>query len=307
MPQSVLILGATGRFGRNAALAFRNVGWTVHSFDRTRDTLEQAARGVDVIVNGWNPSYPDWARLVPGLHQQVIKVAEETGATVLVPGNVYVFGPEAPGPWYGGTPHKARNPLGRVRIEMEEAYRRSTARTIILRAGDFIDTCASGNWFDQVMIKHLAKGRLVYPGNPDIPHAWAYLPDLAHAAVLLAEKRHELPRFCDVPFEGYTLTGSQIARALSRVTGRSIAVKPMQWWPLHLARPFWRMAPHLVEMRYLWQVPHQLDGTHLTELLGAVPQTDLDVALCSAIPTQLVAPPPATRSVGGGLLKAANN
>ncbi len=307
MPQSVLILGATGRFGRNVALAFRNAGWAIRSFDRTRDTLEQAARGVDVIVNGWNPPYFDWARLVPGLHQQVIKVAEKTGATVLVPGNVYVFGPDAPGPWYGGTPHGARNPLGRVRVEMEEAYRCSTARTIILRAGDFIDTCASGNWFDQIMTKNLAKGRLVYPGNPDIPHAWAYLPDLARAAVLLAGKRHDLPRFCDVPFEGYTLTGSQIAHALSKVTGQDISVKPMHWWPLHLARPFWRMAPHLIEMRYLWQVPHQLDGTYLTELLGAVPQTDLDVALCSAIPPQLIAPLPTTGAIGAGLLKAADH
>lgn len=289
MPQTVLVLGATGRFGRNAALAFRKAGWVVRNFDRACDTLEQAAQGADVIVNAWNPPYPDWADLVPGLHQKVIEVAAQTQATVIVPGNVYVFGPEAPTPWYGGTPHLARNPLGRIRVEMEDAYRRSSVRTLILRAGDFIDTCASGNWFDQVMIKNLAKGRLVYPGNPNIPHAWAYLPDLAQTAVMLAEQRHDLPRFCDVPFPGYTLTGAEIAQSLSRVTGHEVAVSHMQWWPLQLARPFWRLAPHLLEMRYLWDLPHELDGRFLSELLESAPRTDLDQALRTAIPERLVA------------------
>ncbi|WP_298851152.1 epimerase [uncultured Ruegeria sp.] len=286
MAQTALVLGASGRFGRNAALAFRKAGWDVKEFDRSTDTFAQGARGADVIVNGWNPPYPDWARDVPVLTRRVIEVASNTDATVIVPGNVYVFGEDTPGPWAGGTPHQATNPLGRIRIEMEEAYRASTVRTIILRAGDFIDTKPSGNWFDQVMIKHLSHGQLIYPGDPEALHAWAYLPDLARFAVALAEIRQDLPRFCDVPFQGYTLTGAQIAQSLSLVTGRSVSVQRMKWWPLYLARSFWRMAPHLLEMRYLWQVPHKLDGGYINELLGQVSQTELDDALCSAIPPQ---------------------
>ena len=294
MTQTALILGASGRFGRNATKAFRNAGWAVQTFRRGSGSLSQAAKGVDVIVNGWNPLYPDWAREMPDLTRRVIDAASETGATVLVPGNVYVFGADTQGPWSGSTPHLATNPLGRIRIEMEEAYRASTVRTILLRAGDFIDTEASGNWFDQVMIKHLSRNQFVYPGDPEALHAWAYLPDLAQAAVALCEIRKDLPRFCDVPFAGYTLTGTQIAQSLTRVTGRDISVKPMQWWPLQLARPFWRMSSHLIEMRYLWQVPHQLDGSYLTELLGSEHQTDLDDALRSAISPNLVTLPYAT-------------
>ncbi|MCF6316055.1 MAG: hypothetical protein L3J30_07185 [Marinosulfonomonas sp.] len=48
--------------------------------------------------------------------------------------------------------------MGRIRTEMEAAYRDSGVRTIILRAGDFIDTQASGNWFDKVMTPKLDKG-----------------------------------------------------------------------------------------------------------------------------------------------------
>jgi nucleoside-diphosphate-sugar epimerase len=287
MTQSVLILGATGRFGRNAVGAFRNAGWTVRIFDRTADRLEQASQGADVIVNAWNPPYPDWQAQLPRLTQQVISAAGNTGATVILPGNVYVFGADTPGPWSAGTPHMARNPLGRIRIEMEEAYRASSVRTIILRAGDYLDTCASGNWFDRVMIKPLARGRLIYPGNPNIDHAWAYLPDLARASVALAEMRESLPRFCDVPYRGYTVTGSEMAQALCRVTGRHVSVQRMNWLPIQLARPFWRVAPHLLEMRYLWNTPHSLEDTFFQELVGDFHRTDMDDALRQAIPYAL--------------------
>ncbi|SLN61855.1 epimerase [Ruegeria meonggei] len=290
MTKTVLILGATGRFGRNAAEAFRVAGWSVRSFDRQTQDLRQQADGVDVIVNAWNPPYPDWARLVPRLHGEVIAVAADTGATVIIPGNVYVFGAQMPGSWSGATPHMAQNPLGRIRIEMEEAYRKSSVRTIILRAGDFIDTTASGNWFDMVLTKGLARGELVYPGRPDVSHAWAYLPDLARAAVALSEQRGSLPRFCDVPYTGYTLTGSELAQALSRVTGDTVRLKQMRWWPLWLARPFWRMAPFLLEMRYLWNLPHSLDGTFFDQLVAGFEPTEPDVALRHAIPDPTARP-----------------
>lgn len=287
MTQTVLILGASGRFGRNAVIAFRQAGWNVTEFDRKRDNLRDAARGADVIVNAWNPLYPDWAKQVAGLHAQVIEAAKAAKATVIVPGNVYVFGPDTPGPWGADTPHRATNPLGLIRIRMEAAYRASGVRTIILRAGDFLDTEASGNWFDQIMIKTLSRGRFTYPGNPDIAHAWAWLPDLTRAAVELAERREELPQFCDVTFPGYTLTGRDMAQALSRITGRPVALKPMNWLPLILARPFWPMGRCLLEMRYLWNTPHSLDGADLDRVLPEFRKTPLERALEQAIPAEL--------------------
>ncbi len=179
MSKTVLILGGNGRFGRHASAAFKSRNWEVRTFDRANDDLNTAAAGVEVIVNAWNPAYPDWAAQVPKLTAQVIDAAKISGATVIIPGNVYNYGVDAPAIYSADTPHRAQNPLGRIRIDMEAAYRASSVRTIILRAGDFIDTQASGNWFDMMMIPKLGKGRFIYPGNPDIAHAWAWLPDLA--------------------------------------------------------------------------------------------------------------------------------
>jgi len=267
MSKTVLILGASGRFGRHAGEAFESQGWEVRKFDRASGNLRDAATGVDVIVNAWNPAYPDWAAQVPKLTAQVIDAAKISGATVIIPGSVYNYGVDAPAIYGVDTPHRAENPLGRVRIDLETAYRASNVPTIIIRAGDFIDTQASGNWFDMMMIPKLGKGRFVYPGNPDIPHAWAWLPDLTKATVELAKMRADLPVFAEFPFPGYTMTGNELCAAIGRCLGRPITLKKMNWLPLQIARPFWPLARHLLEMRYLWNKPHQIDGKKFTTFL----------------------------------------
>ena len=287
MTPTVLILGGNGRFGRNATEAFETAGWVVRQFDRATDTLWDAAWGAQVIVNAWNAPYDKWATELPQQTRHVIEVAEATGATVIVPGNVYVFGADAPETFAQTTPHAATNPLGKLRIEMEAAYRRANTRTIILRGGDFLDTRASGNWFDQVIAKPLAKGRLSYPGPIDRAHAWAYLPDMARAAVQLAEMRDQLEPFEDVPFPGYTLTGQDLADAASQAIGRPVSAAPMSWTPIQLARPFWKMARHLVEMRYLWSKPHHLDGTRFNALLPDFQPTPVTEAVRSALQFQV--------------------
>ncbi|WP_412565122.1 epimerase [Thalassobius sp. MITS945101] len=282
MTQTVLILGPTGRFGRHAATAFANAGWQVRRFDRARDDLSEAADGADVIVAGWNPEYQDWARLVPGLHAEVRRAALANNATVILPGNVYVYGPDAPFGWTAQTPHRATNPLGRIRIEMEATYRREGVRTIVLRAGDFVDTEASGNWFDKIMAPKLSKGILTYPGRTDVPHSWAFLPDLARAAVGLAENRSELASFADIGFPGYTITGHELRQALAHALGHPVEVRQMSWAPLHLMRPFMPVMKHLFEMRYLWNLPHRLEPTDFETALPNFPATPVEAALRQA-------------------------
>ena len=282
MTQTVLILGASGRFGRHATHAFGRAGWQVRQFTRGGDLLA-AAQGADLIVNAWNPAYGDWAKAVPQLTEEVIAAAKASGATVLIPANVYVYGEDMPEKIGPGVAHRAENPLGRIRRDMEEAYRHAGVRTILLRAGDFIDTEASGNWFDKVLAAQIAKGRFSYPGPTDVPHAWAYLPDLAQAAVAVAERRADLPVFADLAFAGYTMSAEEMAAAISAAMGREVVAKRMSWLPIHLARPFWRIARHLLEMRYLWRTPHSLDGSELAKVVPDLRNTSPVEAMHRAI------------------------
>ncbi|MDA7423548.1 Rossmann-fold NAD(P)-binding domain-containing protein [Thalassococcus lentus] len=281
--QTVLILGASGRFGRNAAEAFWNAGWHVRLFDRASDDLIESAQGADVIVNAWNPAYPDWKSTLPNLTGKVIAAAQNSGATVIIPGNVYVYGSGDDSRFAQDTPHAATNPLGKLRIEMEQSYRDAGIPTIILRSGNFLDTEESGNWFDMMIAPPLKKGVLRYPGATNVPHAWAFLPDLARAAVALAEVRHDLPRFADVPYTGYTLTGEQLAALCALAMRQEVKITTMSWWPLYLARPFWRLAAPLLEMRYLWNKAHWLDGASFQRLIPNFFETPVQDAVEQAI------------------------
>ncbi|MEL6583225.1 MAG: epimerase [Pseudomonadota bacterium] len=291
MTQSVLILGAGGRFGRHATTAFTQTGWEVRTpprgpagvdiFDPA--SVTQAARGVDVIVNALNPAYPDWARDVPRLTQSVITAAEATGALVIVPGNIYPYGAGMPPLLTSTTAHAPTTRKGQIRTDMEEAYRASNARCLILRAGDFLDVKDSGNWFESHIAKAAPKGRFAYPGPTDQPHAWAFLPDMARAAEALAAQAHTLPRFADVPFPGYTLTGEELRTAVEHVLGHPVRHTGFPWRMLRLMALVSPLMREVLEMRYLWNVPHQLDATPLQELLPTFKHTPLEGALRTSL------------------------
>lgn len=302
MSHNVLVLGASGRFGRHAAEAFWNAGWHVRVFDRKTDDLMTAAIGADVIVNSWNPPYADWAREVPRLTGQVIEAARASGATVLIPGNVYGYGAGS-GPLIDeNTPKAATNLMGRIRNEMEEAYRSAGVPTIILRAGDFIDIVASGNWFDTVIAANAAHGRMKSPGDPGALHAWAFLPDMARAAVMLAEKRDMLDSFEEVLFPGYALSLTELAELVSVATGRVQLLRRFEWLPLWLVAPVWPMARRLLEMRYLWSMPHWLSGERMASLLPGFRATDPLSAIGQAIAHLEVDP---NQPVSGGAVHLA--
>lgn len=296
MRKTALVLGPTGRFGRNAAQALERQGWEVRRFRRDTDTLWDAAWGADVIVNGWNPAYPDWVKDVPEQTQQIIEVAKASGARVVIPGNIYVYGKENLGLLSHDTPMQASNPLGQLRRRMEGAYRDAGVATLVLRAGDFIDTVPSGNWLDKIIVANLERGVMTYPGPFDVSHSWAYLPDLADAMVQLLEK--PLGQFEEVLFDGYTLTGREIHAQLQDIHKITIRLKQMNWLPIQLARPFWALAPSLIEMRYLWNTAHSIKADDMKNWLPGFVATDASEALVRATqfkinPNQ---PMPAVRS-----------
>lgn len=287
--RSALILGASGQFGRAAARAFAAAGWTIRRFDRSRDDLCRAAEGMDVIVNGLNPQgYRNWEEEVPRITAAVIRAGVSSGATLIQPGSVYALG-LAPAPWSAATRHCPVSPKGRVRDRTERvlaaAARHGGPRTIHLRAGDFMGPDPQGTWFGE-LLKGVPKGRLAYPGPEDTPHAWAWVPDLARAAVGLAEIRHTLPDWADIAFPGSTLTGGELRAALSRAAGRSLAPAAFPWWQLRLAAPLSPLAAGALEMRHLWQHPHWLDGSDLARHLPGFAPTPLHAAMAQALAAQ---------------------
>lgn len=298
----VIVLGAKGRFGRAATAAFADAGWQVLAFARAWDTapergvrpltgdvmdaptLQAACAGCDVIVNAVNHPYEDWAEMLPGLTAAVIAAAQHTGATVIVPGNVYNYGADAGVHLTEDTPWRPTSRKGQLRVEMEQTYRASGVRTIVLRGGDFLEEAASGNWFDAHIAAKSAEGKTMYPGPLDQVHAWAYLPDMARACVALAEQRGRFAPFEEFGFPGYALTGAELVGAIETAVGRPQKVSSLPWFVLRILGLFQATLREVYEMRYLWRVPHRIEGAKLHAALPDFAPTPLDVAMKEILP-----------------------
>lgn len=298
MPQTVIILGAKGRFGRAAVTAFVDAGWTVKALGRgitatscpdgvtpvdcdatNQAALIRACRGADVIVNTLHPPYTEWAEMVPMFTRNVLAAAKASSATVMIPGNLYVYGDTMPKVLDETTPHSAKTNKGKIRIQMEAAYARAAGdgvQTIILRGGDFIEGVDTGNWFETYVTAALHKGIVTYPGRTDICHAWAYLPDMARAMTMLADKKDQLAMFDVFGFEGLSISGTDLRRALEKQLNRSLKFKRIPWGMIRLMGVFRPLMREVMEMRYLWNVPHQVDGTKLARTLPTFQQTPMN-------------------------------
>ena len=303
MPPVVIILGAKGRFGRAAADAFLTAGWKVRSFARSRpeqpaaiewiaddafdaEALAGAAQGCDVIVNALNPPYSRWQRDLPRLTVNVIAAAQASGATVMIPGNVYHYGAAMPARLVEDTPADPTTRKGRLRAEMERAYGDAVAdgvRTIILRAGDFIERQKTGNWFDSYIAAHVSEGRVMYPGPLDCTHAWAYLPDMARAMMVLADQRADFAAFEEFGFPGYALTGRMLVDAMARSVRRNLKVKGLSWPMIRLLGLAVPQMREVAEMSYLWRRPHAIDGAKLASALPEFRETPYEAAIAEAL------------------------
>jgi nucleoside-diphosphate-sugar epimerase len=122
---------------------------------------------------------------------------------------------------------------------------------------------------------------VVYPGQRNAGHAWAYLPDLAEAVALLADREASLPDFDSFHFAGHWFErGVEFAEAVRRVSQNpDLPIRGFPWIFIYLASPFVTFFREALEMRYLWRVPLRLDNSKLVALLGQEPHTLVDRAL----------------------------
>jgi nucleoside-diphosphate-sugar epimerase len=306
---TALVLGATGGIGGEVARQLRDGGWKVRALQRgAPQALEQrdgmtwvrgdamnaedvraAAQGCSVIVHAVNPpGYRRWAELVIPMLDNTIAAARAVGATVVLPGTVYNFGPDALPVLTEESPQHPVTRKGAIRVDMERrlfAASKTGTRAIIVRAGDFFGPKAANNWFSQGMVKPAKPIKAVSnPGRRGVGHQWAYLPDVAQVMVQLLSRRDSLAPFATFQMAGHwDADGSQMAEAIQRVVTRRTGKKPrltgFPWWLVSLASPFVTTFREMREMRYLWREPLRMDNARLSAALGQEPHTPLDEAV----------------------------
>jgi nucleoside-diphosphate-sugar epimerase len=304
MRKLALIVGVTGGLASEVAKALVAHGWSVRGLTReparakprfpelaaidwragdamSADDVQRAAEGAALILHGANPpQYRNWRGLAIPMLANSIDAAKAVGARIILPGNLYNFGPDAPQPLREDTPQQPSTRKGRIRVEMEEMLRE--ARSLVVRAGDFFGQHAPGSWLSNAVVQ---PGRtlhaIVDPGSDGVGHTWAYLPDLAEAIAHLADIDEKLTEHEVIHFRGHWLEdGREMMEAIRRAARNpKLPIRRFPWWAIALSAPVVRLPREVAEMRYLWQYPFGLDNTKLVKLIGAEPHTPLDAAV----------------------------
>jgi len=264
------------------------VEWIVGDLDKPQ-TLVDAAKNIDVIVHTVNVPYQHWNPTMVNYTRTIIELAQDNNAHLMFVGNVYNAGIPANGVITHDTPDAPVNEKGEIRAQLEqmiEEAARTGLRTTIMRFGDFFGPdVGPSNWFN-ICTKAIGKNKLMFAGDADIAHTWAYLPDATKAFAQVAAQRladHESPNHLVLPFAGHVFSFNQLHRLFETIVGKRIKVSQAPWtvfkvlgWVLPLMRD-------LVSMRYLWQHDIRMDGSALHDYLGASPEhTSLEQAVLSS-------------------------
>ena len=185
-------------------------------------------------------------------------------------------------------PLAATGPKGRTRAavwaQALAAHQAGRARVTEARAADFFGPGVRGQSpIGQRSIPRLLDGRTVSVlGDPEVPHSWTYLPDIAAALVTLGADERAWGRAWHVPTNP-PMTQRQIYSALARIAGAPAPkLRPIPWWLIRaggLAVPDLR---EFGEVAYQFTQPFAVDSTAYQDTFGAAP-TPMNQALSATL------------------------
>jgi hypothetical protein len=204
------VVFGTGQVGRALAGCLAGRGLAVRAVSRRRppglaggadwraadaadpDGAREAAQGAAVVYQCLNAPYSRWPELFPPLQRGALAAAESAGALLVTLENLYGYGPPAAGrAMTEDLPLGATTVKGRTRAAMTEELLAAAAagrvRVAIGRASDFFGAgVTDGSVLGRrVFGSALAGRRADFIGNPDLPHTYSYVPDIAEGLATL--------------------------------------------------------------------------------------------------------------------------
>jgi nucleoside-diphosphate-sugar epimerase len=309
MTPRMLVLGASGGFGRAIAHEFAARGWRLRCLARRtppagalpadaefveadaqdRAVLGLAARDCDAVTHAVGYPYPQWDPAMREVTAKIVATCREIGALLIFPGNVYGFGRRTGRALAEDTPQDATTRKGRLRAELEFMIRRGCddgrMRALVLRSGDFFGPGLRNGLVDRLFGNAAAGRAMVWPGRLSVPHQWAYLPDLARLTAELVAMRAALAPFQTVHFAGHVFTRqADFLAAIAAGAGRpDLAVRVPPRWLLRLAAPFDPMLGELQELDYLFDDAVILDDPVRRRLAPGFQTTGLAAAIAATL------------------------
>ncbi|NKY12250.1 NAD-dependent epimerase/dehydratase family protein [Cellulomonas hominis] len=262
------------------------------------DRLADLARGAATVVNCANPgTYAEWEARWPPLAAALLAAAERSGAVLVTTGNLYGYGP-VDVPMTPDLPLAATGHKGRLRARMWQdalaAHEAGRVRATEVRAADYIGptVTAAGGLLRRYADAAL-RGRTARTfGDPDVPHAFSFVPDVARTLAAVAGDERAWGRAWHVPGAPERTVREVLtdlvtaADAVSAAGPGTAAPAPrVRRVPRPLLAAGARVVPVLRELdEVLWQFdrPFRLDASATTATFGLHPTPWPEVVAATA-------------------------
>ncbi len=253
------------------------------------DTERLAAllRGAGALYNCASPPYHRWAMDWPPLAASMLSAAERAGAVLVTMSNLYAYGP-VDHPISERDPLAATGAKGRVRAaiwtQALAAHQAGRVRVTEARACDYFGPGArQQSHLGQRSIPRLLRGRPIRVfGDPDAPHSWTYLPDIAAALATLGTDERAWGYAWHVPTNP-PMSQREVFDALARLAGvPAPSVRALPAWQLWAARAFVPFVREMEEIRYQFERPFVIDSSAYQARFGTRP-TPMQDALADTL------------------------
>jgi len=227
-------------------------------------TAQEAAAGADVIYRCMPIRMSLWSGTWVSTTNNILAAAAATGARLVSPGSVYVYGPPQELPITEDHPLAATGEKGRIRREAQRilmrAHERGGVRVVIPRFPDTfgpgVRTPALGGVFASAAACHPAR----WFGNTKVLHDFLYVRDAAAAAVLLGERDEAYGHVWHVPGPG-AMPVIDFLRLVYMRAGESCRLRLLTPAQVRIQALLDDETASFLEFRYLYEQDHVLDGT----------------------------------------------
>ncbi len=209
----------------------------------------------------------------PPLQRGVLAAAERTGALLVSLENLYGYGPVGGRPMTEDLPLAATTVKGRTRAamtaELLAAAEAGRVRWAIGRASDFFSAgvTAGSTLGERVFGDALAGRRADFIGNPDLPHTYSYVPDIAAGLATLGTDARADGQVWHLPGPP-TVTTRALLDMVAAEVGHPVAIRSVPKLAvraLGLVNPMMR---ELAEMSYQFDESFVLDTSKYESAFG---------------------------------------
>jgi nucleoside-diphosphate-sugar epimerase len=230
-----------------------------------------AGRGAAVVYDCMNPAYHQWADHLLPLGRAAVRTAASSGARLVALDCLYMYGLPA-GPIAETSPLAPCSRKGALRVELGamrmDAHARGDVQVAIGRASDFFGADLPYSLFSDRFYRRILAGKAAeVMGDPDMPHSYTYVDDIARALITLGEDERALGHVWHLP-----TAPAETTRALMQRMARALDVRiDVTGVPRLLVRALGLVSPFMrevAEMMYQWQAPFVIDDSRFRATFG---------------------------------------